>query len=51
MSELLKTIVRAKLILPLLVMYLTVLISGNVHANEGPAPVNGTISYVMTDLF
>ena len=51
MSELLKTIVRAKLILPLLVMCLTVLISGNVHANEGPAPVNGTISYVMTDLF
>ena len=51
MSELLKTIVRARLMLPLLAMCLAVLISGNVHADEGPAPINGTIGYVMTDLF
>ena len=51
MSKLLKTILRARLILPVLTMCVAVLASGNIHANESPAPVNGTIGYVMTDLF
>ena len=51
MGELLKTNGRVNLLLPALAMCVAALISGNIHADEDPAPINGTIGYVMTDLF
>ena len=51
MSRLAKTIARTRLVLPALLLSLAVFSTVEIRADDGRAPANGTIAYVMTDLF
>ncbi len=51
MHRLAKATVHRRLVLPALLLSLAVFSAAEIRADEGSVPANGTIAYVMIDLF